>query len=232
VSWATALAIPVRRKLGLFFASVFDQRYGVDTAGVLTRRRLRAVGRQTLTHIDFMGVPLRTFYRAMKHVPAVTDTLTFVEFGCGKGRALLLAAMWPYRRVIGIEHVPELAAVAERNVKAFKGPRLCGELRVIRADPTKFHLPPDPLVLFFFGTFEDAPALRTVLENARNSNRKKPRPIYAVRIADRHGGFSQDIFAASGFRRVYGPALSRFDPGIREHSLVIAVFESAPHGAS
>ncbi len=44
---------------------------------------------------------------------------TFVDFGAGKGRVALLAAKYPFVRVIGIEHSPRLVAAAKENAARF-----------------------------------------------------------------------------------------------------------------
>src|SRR5204863_4068199 len=43
---------------------------------------------------------------------------TFVDYGCGKGRVLLLAAQHPFQEVIGVEFAPELHKIAEANLEA------------------------------------------------------------------------------------------------------------------
>src|SRR5271167_2282557 len=41
---------------------------------------------------------------------------TFIDIGSGKGRALLMAADYPFRRILGIELLPELHRVAKENI--------------------------------------------------------------------------------------------------------------------
>ncbi len=43
----------------------------------------------------------------------------FVDFGFGKGTALLLATEFPFKRIIGVEFSPELHRIAEENIKRF-----------------------------------------------------------------------------------------------------------------
>ena len=232
------LARAIRRPLGSAARRLFDTQYGVDTAGELPVRRLRVVGSHAPRHVDFMSVPPRTFLRAVNAVPAVLDTLTFVDFGCGKGRALLLAAMKPFRRAIGVEHAPELAAIAENNLRCYKGPRLCGDTRVVRADPAKFHLPLDPCLIFFLGPFEDPASLGAVLANVRASLRRRSRPLYAIYIAEIGTEMPERAFLEAGFRVITGPKLSRFDAFILHGPLQFTVFQAqadlegvtGPHG--
>ena len=43
---------------------------------------------------------------------------TFIDIGSGKGRALLMAADYPFRRILGIELLPDLHRVARREYQA------------------------------------------------------------------------------------------------------------------
>ena len=45
---------------------------------------------------------------------------TFIDIGSGKGRALLLAADYPFRRILGLELLPGLYRVAQQNIRQFK----------------------------------------------------------------------------------------------------------------
>src|SRR5207245_5268496 len=56
----------------------------------------------------------------LQALPAVPSQLTFVDFGCGKGRALVLAAEHGFRRVLGIECDAQLFAAAQRNARAYR----------------------------------------------------------------------------------------------------------------
>ena len=44
----------------------------------------------------------------------------FLDLGAGKGRMLLAASRYPFRRVIGVELSDRLAAIARSNVAAFR----------------------------------------------------------------------------------------------------------------
>jgi predicted RNA methylase len=47
---------------------------------------------------------------------------SFVDFGSGKGRVLLVASHYPFREVVGVEFSPELQKIAEGNIRSTKAP--------------------------------------------------------------------------------------------------------------
>jgi hypothetical protein len=44
---------------------------------------------------------------------------TFIDLGSGKGRALLMASAYPFKRIIGVEFMPELHRVAQENIRKY-----------------------------------------------------------------------------------------------------------------
>jgi SAM-dependent methyltransferase len=89
---------------------------------------------------------------------------TFVDLGCGKGRALLMASMYPFRAVRGIELNAKLVRVARRNLRKWtKGGRaVCADVQVICGDVLGPKHDPvlervldagGPVVLFLFNSF-------------------------------------------------------------------------------
>ena len=48
------------------------------------------------------------------------EQLVFVDLGSGKGRTLLLASEYPFRRIVGVELSPKLHRIAKTNVEKFR----------------------------------------------------------------------------------------------------------------
>jgi len=143
----------------------FDRRYGVDTADV--------VGDYGPTHAG-------TFTRALRDVDVDYRRFAFIDFGCGKGKALLLAARRPFKRIIGVELAPELVDVARRNVAQYvKRSGGADVFELVCADAAEYRIPHDPAVFFFFNPFR-AETMRPVLDNIRRSLEAAPREIYVI----------------------------------------------------
>lgn len=109
----------------------------------------------------------------------VTRGSTFVDLGSGKGKALLVAGRFPFRRVTGVEIDRGLVEAAHQNIlKA--GRRLRAEwVESVTASATSWLIPDDTSVVFmynpFFGqTFYDA------IENVFDSYDRKPRDLHIV----------------------------------------------------
>ena len=92
----------------------------------------------------------------------------------------LLAAQFPFRKIVGVEFSLELHEIAERNLDAGKSTdRRCHDLTSVHADAAKFALPAGPLMLYFYNPFKE-PVMRRVVENIRRSVSEDPRPVIVV----------------------------------------------------
>jgi SAM-dependent methyltransferase len=101
---------------------------------------------------------------------------TFLDLGSGKGRTLLMASDYPFRRILGVELLPALDRIAQENLRQYKNEsQQCFTLESICADATQFPLPAGPLVIYLFNPFPEA-GLRCMMANLEESLRDNPRP--------------------------------------------------------
>jgi len=108
---------------------------------------------------------------------------TFIDLGSGKGRALLMAAEYPFHRIIGVELIPELHQASVENIRTFNQSH--GETGRLQApfvealcmDARDFQFPPEPLVVYLFNPFPE-PVFAAVLTNLRKSAFETQRPTF------------------------------------------------------
>ena len=117
---------------------------------------------------------------------SVRESDVFVDFGCGKGRTLLLAADYPFRRIVGIEFAPALCEIARENARRYSAryPRAV-QPEIEEADATRFSLRGDETVFYFFHPF-GPPVLQPVLDNIATSLRQYPRRAWLVYYLPMH----------------------------------------------
>jgi hypothetical protein len=157
----------------------FDRIYHVDTAGRIGLEELRVLGNRD-TGVYYLGTDPDTFRSAISSLPIQHETYTFVDYGSGKGKALLLATEWPFKACIGVEFAPAFHCVAESNFRTYVNPaQRCRDLRSVNTDAAKFDPPPGPLVLYFFNPFME-PILSAVLKRIGDSLEHSPRDIWVV----------------------------------------------------
>jgi SAM-dependent methyltransferase len=155
----------------------FDLAKGVDTSGRLNLRRLAIDSPNRKHGRDYQGVEPGRFSDAMSEIREDFSSFTFVDLGCGKGRALMMAHDLGFRRLIGVEFSARLAEIAENNFAKLN----MNNVQILVQDVAEFRFPAEPLVVFTFNSF-GADILKRVLLNLRAQSD----PVYLVYINPIH----------------------------------------------
>ena len=92
------------------------------------------------------------------------EEYAFVDIGCGKGRALMVASETGFRETLGVEMNHGLAVTAQANLRLRQqnGPFRTA-VHLIEGDATRIELPDLPLLVFLYNPFQ-APVLRLLLQ--------------------------------------------------------------------
>jgi SAM-dependent methyltransferase len=181
----------------------FDRRHGTDTGGLIPAAALRS-GQSNDRHITaYYGVApsiLNTLIdRWLETRPLFsTDRYTFLDIGAGKGRALLVASLHPFQRVVGIELNPTLAAIARTNIRVFPDSSSpLAPVDLLEGDALAAPLPDTPTLAFLFHPFA-APVLRKLLARVAQAfhGRAGHFDLLYVNaehadVIDRHPGFTR-----------------------------------------
>src|SRR4051812_12995957 len=153
----------------------FERPAGVETAMVV---RLNDVGLGGPDRVDYEPSPWLVLGRVLPR-ESVGENDVFIDVGCGKGRVVLQAAMYPFRRVVGVELSPELHATAERNVARSMARLTCRNIELVQADVLDYEFPDDVTIAYFFNPFEGE-VFGAVVEKLVASLRRNPRSLRII----------------------------------------------------
>jgi len=148
---------------------------GIRTQGSIDGRQLGA-GPDSF---GYQPIPYNSFDVAMRCVPIVPGRDVFVDYGCGMGRAIILAARRPFRGVIGVERSSELCAVARNNITRARRKLQCPNVQVVNSDAQDYLVPDDATVFFLFNPFGES-TVRCVLQRILESLERNPRKLTIV----------------------------------------------------
>ena len=159
----------------------YDWDYRVNTTSGAVRWRERLLG---VFHSAYQPTEPAVFHEMLAALRDAATTnfadFTFIDLGSGKGRTLLMASDYPFRRVLGVELLPALNRIAQENLAKYKSKsQKCFSLESICADASTFPLPEEPLVIYLFNPLLEAP-LRMALNNLQASFKASPRSIYML----------------------------------------------------
>jgi SAM-dependent methyltransferase len=157
----------------------WDHRVNTTSAGVGWRDRLLG-----MFHSPYQPTEPGLFYEMLdalqQHANLDFINFTYLDLGSGKGRTLLMASDYPFRRIVGVELLPSLNQIAQENLKQYKSDsQQCFAIESICADASTFPLPDGPLVLYLFNPLPET-ALRMVVVNLEKRLRADSPPVYVL----------------------------------------------------
>lgn len=177
--WEFVLDSTPSRLRSRFGDADYDWDYRVNTTSGAVGWRDRLLG---VFHSAYQPTELGIFHEMIQTLATHIDfsQFTFIDLGSGKGRTLLMASDYPFRRIRGVELLPSLNKIAQQNLEEYHSEsQKCFALESICADATTFALPPEALVLYLFNPFPEA-GLKRALRNLEKSLTEHPRPVYVV----------------------------------------------------
>ena len=155
----------------------YDWEHRVNTTSGTVSWRARLLG---VFHSPYQPTEPALFREMMASLPIAFDTFTFVDIGSGKGRTLLMASEYPFRKIVGVELIAELHCAAEENIRAYKSAtQRCSQIEAVCGDACEFSFPAEPLVLYLFNPLPEA-GLRRLVDNLEKSLAENPRAAYLL----------------------------------------------------
>ncbi len=154
----------------------YEWRLGIRSAAYI---RLPALGINDPACHDYEPTAFADVWRILRHLPIEPGRAVLLDYGAGMGRMLAAAAMHPFRRVIGIELIPELHTIAQGNIARLQDRLQCPQVELINADACEYPVPADVTVIYIFNAFSGW-VLERVLEQIRRSVEISPRRVTLV----------------------------------------------------
>jgi SAM-dependent methyltransferase len=180
----TRLLLKLSNRLHDWRDGALDRTYGIETCEQVAKPN--GVGEHSAHGVHYEPIQLDVFRRIMAALAIDPKGYTFVDYGSGKARALVLAAEYGFRRIIGVEYASALHEVAKRNVARFRAARpAAAAIELHWGDAAAFEPPAEDLVCFFYNPFDDV-VMRKVLSNLERSLQRRPRRMLVVYRAPMH----------------------------------------------
>jgi SAM-dependent methyltransferase len=171
----------------------------VDTGGLIGGGELRSGHRNDVFNTAYYGMAPSRFQRVMEYWIAdqthpALENYRFVDLGCGKGRAVMMASEFGFREVVGVELHAGLAGIARANVAAWTaaGRAVC-PVRIVCREATEFAFPDGACLLYL--PFA-APVMKQLVERVEADFAVRPGMLDLIYfnpeagdLLDAHGGF-------------------------------------------
>jgi cyclopropane fatty-acyl-phospholipid synthase-like methyltransferase len=152
-----------------------DRKLGIRTIGYMSSEEL---GHESPELLDYSPAPYSALHDCLARVSIKPGEDVLLDYGCGMGRVMVLAATKPFRRVLGVEISEELAAQARANIER-AGRRLKCVAEVEQADARAFQVPDETTIIHLYNPFTGE-TLAQVVENILESLRRRPRELTII----------------------------------------------------
>lgn len=160
----------------------YDWENRVNTTSGTVGWRARLLG---LFYSPYQPTEPSLFREMMAYLPIAFEQFTFEQFtfidlGSGKGRTLLLASEYPFKKIVGVELIAELHRAAEENIRAYRSAKQrCLQIEAVCADAGEFRFPAEPLVLYLFNPLPES-GMRRLIASLGKSLAANPRMVYVL----------------------------------------------------
>jgi tRNA A58 N-methylase Trm61 len=157
--------------------SAFDIEHDVDTDGDddLLDLAIEAPLKHIFHGTRYQATSPEMFAQIMLATP-IKPGMAFIDIGSGKGRAMLMAAAFPFQRIIGVEFATDLCAIAQANIVKFGS---AVPMEVICADALAWELPDEASLVYLYNPFGE-PLMRKFVDQVERSLKEHPRDLLVV----------------------------------------------------
>jgi len=164
------------RSINNYYEKYFD----VNTEGLMLNED---PGIDHHESVPYSSVHYRHIFAMLNKLPVDKNNSTLLDYGCGKGRVIIAAASYPYKKIIGVE-LSNLINVARNNVDKMKH-RKTKHIEIIQCDAIDFIVPSDVNIIYFFNPFRGS-ILKNVTRNIHASYKDTPRKICIIFFNNDH----------------------------------------------
>lgn len=158
----------------------YDNYFGVKTG---IKKDDIKIGMQDKEAIDYCAIHYKLLFSLFDQQPDLKSETTLLDYGCGKGRVMVVAAFSNFKKIIGIEY-SSMVAEAQNNLKKMKH-RKTKDIEIMEKDARHYIIPPDVNLIYFYNPFIGS-VLQTVIDNIQLSCTNHPRKIKIIYVNNDH----------------------------------------------
>lgn len=191
----------------------WDRLDACRTSGAVTPNAADVVGEVTsLEEARYQAMARLPLIWAIKALDIDCQQFGFIDYGSGRGRLLLAAGRFPFRRILGVEFSRPLHEQACENIRSYPKTHLAStDIQSVHANALEFDLPEGDWIAFMFNPASED-AIERIAQRIRSSCEESPRTVFLVFANSDRLGVLQQL---AGFirlrpRGVYAQLLRAF----------------------
>jgi SAM-dependent methyltransferase len=182
-----------------------EKKYNINTSKTEDIKKLSIKG-DNVEHAEiYQGANYYLLEKVFDYLQTIEVTQNILDFGCGKGRVLAVAAYYGFKKITGVEFAKELCEEARKNIIPVQQKFPEKILNVIHVNAVNYTIEKDTNVFFFFNPFNEVVMLN-VAKNILQSLKKNPREVFVIYINPVH----KEIFLSAGMEQIWDFAKMKY----------------------
>ena len=174
-----------------------EKKFGIHTTGADELKKLEKRGIDITHATIYMPVSYDLFEEIFKQLN-IEQYNHFLDMGCGKGRAMCIAAHKGFKQVTGIDFSKELCDAAKENLAVTKQKIPTLHYTIINNDAFYFDIPGDVNCVFLFNPFDEM-IMSGVVNNISAGLKSHPRKVNVIYVNPLH----KELFTKAGFTETW-----------------------------
>ena len=175
-----------------------ERKYNLDTIQ-LDRLKTITVKGDNLDHGSiYQACNYYILEKGFGYLASINENKNITDFGCGKGRAMIVAAHYGFNNITGIDFAKALCVSAGQNTQKTQQLYPLIKFNIICDDVVNYKIEKDKTAFFFFNPFDEVVMLK-VVRNILSSLKENERKIYIMYANPVH----KEIFLSAGFEEEY-----------------------------
>ena len=184
-----------------------ERKYNIRTTGYDTLKHVARKGIDTSHATIYMPAGYYMLEKLLGEINTLPHNKHFLDIGCGKGRAMVVAAHYGFTHISGIDFSKEFCLHTESLMKQLTFQPLT--TAVHHCDAFYYRIPKDIEVIFLFNPFDDV-MMSGVVENILISQEERNRDIYVIYLNPQQ----KILFTEAGFQVIYEHKRLKYIEGI------------------
>lgn len=182
-----------------------ELKYNIQTTSITETKKLKIKGFDTTGANEYMPSNYVLLNRVFKELNTYSHNKTFIDIGCGKGRALIVAAHFGFQELTGVEFIATHCQDAQKQIHKIEKLFNKALFHIICMDATQYEIPDHAQTLFFYNPFNEE-VMNKVIQNIRESLVRKKRQLFVIYFSPLY----KQNFIEIGFREIYRTARFNF----------------------
>ncbi|MCO5236313.1 MAG: class I SAM-dependent methyltransferase [Chitinophagaceae bacterium] len=162
-----------------------EKKYGINTSSPVELSHL-TIQNGDATHASrYEAINYYILEALLNKLCQITGDRSFTDLGCGKGRAMAVAAHYGFKTIRGIDFAMEMCRIAEQQMRKTVN-RIPGiNYKIYCQNVLNYDIHPEETVFFLFNPFDEE-VLSAFLEKVNQSREEHPRTIYFLYASPRY----------------------------------------------